>query len=262
MKPLAALVSVALLCGVTRADDPPKKKTPTAVEELQRFQGTWRVEAWEDGGKALPAADLKTRTLFFGGNIFILRGGDKLIQAGSAQLDPGKSPQTVNLSVKEGEGKDGVLLGIYSLEGDTLKLCFDPEGQSRPTDFQPEAKAKFTLVTLKKPKPAADETVDIVGKYRSELVDASTGKAVIAEAKVERRGDAYMVTYTHGDKVLFIGTAIRKGDQLSMAWVSAGQAGVSVYKIEAGPKLVGEYTVLGGIGITGTETLTPWKKVD
>jgi uncharacterized protein (TIGR03067 family) len=261
MKPLTALVCIALLGGPGRADDPPKK-APTAAEELQRLQGTWRVETWEEGGKALPAADLKKRTLFFGGNIFVLRGGDKLVRAGAAQLDPGKTPRTINLSVKEGEGKDGVLLGIYSLEGDTLKLCFDPEGQSRPTDFAPEAKAKFTLVTLKKPKPAADETVDIVGKYRSELIDASTGKVVIAEALVERRGDAYIVTYTHGDKVLFIGTAIRKGDQLSMAWVSAGQAGVSVYKIEPGPKLVGEYTVLGGIGLTGKEVLTPWKKVD
>ena len=51
---------------------------------------------------------------------------------------------------------------------------------------------------------------------------------------VERRGDAYTVTYTRGEKVLFVGTALRRGDQLSMSWVSSGQVGVSVYKIEAG----------------------------
>jgi uncharacterized protein (TIGR03067 family) len=262
MKSRAGLVSVVLLfSGVTDTATAQPKKAQPAAEELQRLQGTWRVEAWEEGGKAVAAADLKKRGVFFGGNIFVFRRDDKVFQAGSIQLDPGKSPRTINLSVREGEGKDDVMLGIYALEGDTLKLCFDPQGQSRPADFKPEAKAGFTLITLKKPKPPADETVDIVGKYRSELVEAS-GKVLVTEALVEKRGDAYMVTYTLNDKVLFIGTALRKGDQLSMCWVSAGQAGVSVYKIEAGPKLVGDYTILGGIGVTGKEVLTPWRKVD
>jgi|SRR5579883_1100058 len=258
MKYFATLVSALLLAALGNAADPSKK---TPADELQRFQGTWQVESWEEGGKTLGAADLKKRAVFFGGNIFIFRREGKVFQAGAAQLDPSKSPCTINLSIKEGEGKDGVMLGIYSLEGDTLKLCFDPQGQTRPTDFKPEAKTGCTLIALKKPR-AADETVEIVGKYRSELVDATTGKVVIAQAVVEKRGDSYVVTYKIDDKVLFVGTAIRKGDQLSMCWLSAGQAGVSVYKIEAGPKLVGEYTILGGIGVTGKEVLTPWKNLD
>lgn len=260
MKALAAIVSVVLLCGTGAADEPPKK-VPTAAEELQRLQGTWQLEAWEEAGKALPAADLKKRGVFFGANIFIFRRDDKVYQAGAAQLDPGKSPATVNLSVREGAGKDDVMLGIYSLDGDTLKLCFDPKGQTRPKDFKPDAKDGFALVTLRKPKPPANEAVNIVGKYRSEMVDA-TGKLVLTDAFVEKRGDGYVVTYKLDDKILFIGTAIRRGDQLSMGWVSAGQVGVSVYKIEPGPKLMGEYTILGGVGATGKETLVPWKKVD
>jgi uncharacterized protein (TIGR03067 family) len=263
MKPLAAILSFALLLSNAAADEPKKEKAPTAAEELQRFQGTWTVEAWEEGGKPLADADLKKRGVFFGANIFIFKRDEKkkLFQGGTIQLDPGKSPRTANLSVREGEGKDDVMLGIYSLDGDTLKLCFDPKGQSRPKDFKPEAKDGFTLVTLKKPKPAVPETMDIVGKYRSELTEAS-GKLLVTEATVEKRGDTYMVTYRMDDKVLFIGTAIRKGDQLSMSWISGGQIGVSVYKIEAGPKLVGEYTILGGVGQTAKETLTPWKRVD
>ena len=256
MTPHAALTAMILLLGGA-ADDPPKK-TPTVAEELQRFQGTWNVAAWEEGGKA---ADVKGRTVFFGANVFVFLRGGKPHQAGAAQLDPGKSPRTVNLSVKEGEGKDGVMLGIYALEGDTLTLCLDPQGQSRPKDFKPEADAGFTLVTLKKTKPDLPETVDIVGKYRSELTE-SNGKVLVTQATVEKRGDAYTVAYTRDDKRLFIGTAIRRGDQLSMAWVSAGQAGVSVYKIEPGPKLAGDYTILGGIGVTGKEVLTPWKKIE
>jgi uncharacterized protein (TIGR03067 family) len=265
MKTLTVLVSVVMLFAL---DDPPKKDPPadpkksaSAAEDLQRLQGTWTVEAWEEGGKALAAADLKKRGVFFGANLFIFRRDAKLSRAGAVQLDPAKSPATVNLSVREGEGKDDVMLGIYSLDGDTLKLCFDPQSQTRPTDFKPEAKAGFTLISLKKPKPAVEEAVNIVGKYRSELVEAN-GNVSVTEVQVEKRGDGYVLTYRQDDKVLFFGTALRRGDLLSMAWLSGRQAGVSVYKIEAGPKLVGEYTILGGIGATAKEVLTPWRKVD
>jgi uncharacterized protein (TIGR03067 family) len=230
------------------------------AEELQRFQGTWQIDAWEEGGKPLPAADLKKRGVFFGGNLFVFRRDGKMYQAGAALLNPALSPHTINFAVKEGEGKNTTFHGIYSIEENVLRICFDPLGQERPEDFKMDAKSGFTLVTLKKPKPPADEALEIAGKYRSELVESS-GKVLVTQALVERRGDAYMVTYTLGDKVLFVGTALRKGDQLSMCWISAGQAGVSVYKIEAGPKLVGEYTMLGGIGVTGKEVLTMPKPI-
>src|SRR3954467_5982652 len=100
MRSLAVLVTVALLIGNARADDPPKK-TPTAAAELQRFQGTWQVEGWEEGGKALSADDLKKRGVFFGANIFIFRRDEKVLRAGTLQLDPGKAPATINLSVRE-----------------------------------------------------------------------------------------------------------------------------------------------------------------
>ena len=263
MKAQAALVSLFLFLGngaEAKDDDPPRKPSP-AVEELQRFQGTWHVEVWEEAGKALGAADLKKRAVFFGANVFVFLRDGKVFQAGSTQLDPGKSPRTVNFSVKDGEGKDGVMLGIYSLEADTLKFCLDSQGQTRPKDFKPKTDSGFTMMTLKKPRPDPKESVDIVGKYRSELTEAN-GKLLVTEALIEKHGDAYTLTYTLGDKTLFVGTGIRKGEQLSIGWVSAGQAGVSVYKIETGPKLVGEYTNLGGIGLKGKEVLTPWKKIE
>jgi uncharacterized protein (TIGR03067 family) len=240
------------------ADDPPK--TPSAKDELQVLQGTWQIASWEEEGKPIAAKAMKDRSLFVGGNIFIIREGDKVHQAGAIQIEPSKTPKTMNLSVKEGEGKDGVMLGIYSIESDTLKLCFDPNGQTRPGSFKSDDKNAYSLINLKKPKAPGDEQIDIVGKYRSELVE-SNGHVVATQVVIERRGDAYQATYTVDNRVLFIGTALRRGDLLAMCWISAGQAGVSVYKIEKGPKLVGEYTNLAGLGLTGKEVLTPWRRV-
>jgi uncharacterized protein (TIGR03067 family) len=256
MKPLAALALLLLLVGTVAADEPPKK-APAAVEVLRQLQGTWQVESWEEGGKAIAADNLKKRGVFFGANVFILRRDDKPFRAGAIQFDPSKAPATMNFIVREGDKKGEVMPGIYSLDGDTLKLCFDPKGNATPKDFKSDAKDGFTLIVVKKPKPLANEAVDIVGKYRSELIDGKTGIKTVADVFIEKRGDGYTMTYKLEDKVLFVGTALRKGDQLSACWASGAQVGVSVYKIEAGPKLVGEFTILGGVGATGKETLTP-----
>src|SRR5207249_4281891 len=124
-----------------------------------------------------------------------------------------------NAVVKEGDGKDTVLLGVYSFDKAGLTLAFDSKGKTRPAGVKPDAKAGATVVRLKRPAPTPVGEIDIVGKYRSEL-DEPNGKKLTTEAVVERRGDTYLVTYSKDDKLLFVGTAIRRGDQLSMAWVS------------------------------------------
>ena len=134
-------------------------------------------------------------------------------------------------------------------------------GHNRPATVKPDAKAGLTVVVLRKPKPPADESVDIVGKYTSESIELA-GMPLVTEVVIERRGDGYLLTYSKDGRLVYIGSAIRKGDQLSMCWMTGGQAGVSVYKIEKGPKLTGEFTVLGGPGIMGKETMTPFRRID
>lgn len=262
MRCLAALTLGALIAAAAgRAGDDPPAKAPSVRDELQRFQGTWLVESWEEGGKPLPAAELKKRSVFFGANAFVVKHDNKVLKAGLLELDPAKAPRAFKAAVKAPPREEGAMLGVYELGPDTLTLCFDPAGKDRPDALKADPKAGLTVAVLRKPKPPADEAVEISGKYRSEVVDPE-GKSLVTEAVIERRGDAYLVTYTKGGQLMFVGTAMRKGDQLSMCWVSNGQTGVSVYKIEKGPKLTGEFTTLAGPGILGKEIMTPYRRID
>jgi hypothetical protein len=96
---------------------------------------------------------------------------------------------------------------------------------------------------------------------RNESATAQYGGSIITSvATVERLGDAYRATYRDGGGVQFVGVGLRDGDRLSVRWAARDQAGIGVHRIERGPKLVGQFTPLGGGGVIGQETLTVAKK--
>jgi len=129
---------VALFCvvsfaaaGGTLADD-----KADLDKEVKKFQGTWTFESSESGGKELPADELKGVILIFEGDKHTLKKGDEVIQVGTQKIDPSKSPKTIVVTMIEGPNKGKVMLGIYEIDGDTLKVCFDPQGKKRPTEFK------------------------------------------------------------------------------------------------------------------------------
>jgi hypothetical protein len=101
---------------------------------------------------------------------------------------------------------------------------------------------------------AKAEEQDLTGDYQSETIDID-GKKLVTDVSIERIGDAYVVSYSKNGKLLYIGMGLRKGDIFAMAWLASGKAGVSLYQIEKGPTLSGEFTQVGGPGFLGRETL-------
>jgi uncharacterized protein (TIGR03067 family) len=125
----------------------------TDVEkEFKKFQGTWRFESVEMGGKEEPAAEFKGMTVTFAGDKVTVKKGDEVIQLGTQKLDPSKSPKTIDVTVAEGRNKGAVMLGIYEISGDTLKVCFDPEGKKRPTKFKSASGSQFFVSVHKRVK--------------------------------------------------------------------------------------------------------------
>ena len=51
---------------------------------------------------------------------------------------PHAADTDISSLITEGEGKGTTMLGIYELQDDTMRVCFDPQGKERPTAFTPK----------------------------------------------------------------------------------------------------------------------------
>jgi uncharacterized protein (TIGR03067 family) len=105
-------------------------------EETKQFQGHWTLESSVTGGQDIPRDQLHGFVLIYEGDKHTLTYGDKVIQVGTQKIDPSKSPKAIDVTITGGPSKGKVMLGIYEIDGATLKVCFDPEGKERPTGFK------------------------------------------------------------------------------------------------------------------------------
>lgn len=125
------VVAAVLLIG---ADD----RGDAAKADRDRLQGTWRYVSFTANGEKMPQEQLDRMTVTYDGDRWTVKDGDKMVVAGTQKLDPTKKPAQMDSEVTEGEGKGATMLGIYELKGDTLRVCFDPQGKDRPTSLTPK----------------------------------------------------------------------------------------------------------------------------
>jgi uncharacterized protein (TIGR03067 family) len=147
---IAVAALVALTAGPGRAfADPPKK----VEEPAAGLSGTWKVVSIERNGKEI-GEDFKGAKWVFtettlaarfpgeGEAKFALKAA-KADKAGSIDLEVVESP-------RDGGPRKRVYAGIYSVEGDTLKLCYTAAGKERPKEFTTKADSGDTLAVLRR----------------------------------------------------------------------------------------------------------------
>jgi uncharacterized protein (TIGR03067 family) len=148
-----ALVTLFYTLGLLAFSGPGARADDKADvdKELKKLQGTWTFESVEADGQKLPADQYKGMTVTIEGDKYYVKQGDKVVEAATHKIDPSKSPKTLDAKVTDGPNKGAVYLCIYEISGDTLKVCFDPEGKKRPTEFKGESGGQ-TLVVHKRVK--------------------------------------------------------------------------------------------------------------
>jgi uncharacterized protein (TIGR03067 family) len=102
--------------GVSRADE----KEDAAKKALESFAGTWEIVAVKPDG-----ATKNARRLVFGKDLrSAAKDKDgKELWAGTFEIDPTSKPKIWDHRSDDGKKKGTDVLGIYELEGDTLKVA-------------------------------------------------------------------------------------------------------------------------------------------
>jgi uncharacterized protein (TIGR03067 family) len=138
-----AVVIVGLLIA---ADDAKKDDT---MKDKERLQGIWIIQSSEHDGQADEGS--KDDTVTFDGDSVTVKTKDR-DQKATFRLDASKKPKTIDFTPSEESEKDQVVLGIYSLDKDELKVCFTGPGGERPTEFSAKEGTGQQLHILKRKK--------------------------------------------------------------------------------------------------------------
>jgi len=167
MKFLTVLALAASMLAADGAKDKPDRQSQEALlkEEQKSLNGVWIVEsiAWPNEGKR----ELKgMRCAISSDKVSItLPGEDKPSGGILIRIDPTKKPKTIDVfeSPPPGKSKEDALknppvLGIYELQGETLRISWVPlEQRERPKAFPSKPGGGQSLLVLKRQKPEGEK---------------------------------------------------------------------------------------------------------
>src|SRR5438309_6484333 len=104
-------------------------------KDLEQMQGDWVAVAYTVDGNVLPDDDVQAFFRTIKGNEYTVSRYRKMAGKGTIKLDATKSPKTIDAFPANAKPGAKPLAGIYSIEGDRLKMCFAAPGKDRPTEF-------------------------------------------------------------------------------------------------------------------------------
>jgi uncharacterized protein (TIGR03067 family) len=130
MKPLAILFSLCIFCLSARAD--------ALKTDADLIQGTWRYTSISEDGQTTPIHPTDHEAAVFmvidGNKMYMIRDGHHA-ENGTVKLDPSQSPKQIDTMSTDPPDAGQVNHGIYTLDGDTLKICYS-DTPDRPTEFK------------------------------------------------------------------------------------------------------------------------------
>jgi len=139
---VALFLALAYSCPA-RGDD-------TKVD-AKSMDGIWRPAAAELGGEKFPDEVRKSIKLVIDDGMYTVTVG-KEPDRGTVKLNPATKPKEMDIIGTEGPNNGKTILAIYELTGDTLRICYDLSGKSRPSEFKTAKDTKRFLVTYKREK--------------------------------------------------------------------------------------------------------------
>ena len=121
-------------------------------KDRAQLQGEWSMMSGSADGSAMPDAMRETAMRVCKGDETKVTIGEQLLMKAKFTLDPSRKPKRIDYQMIDGPTKGKKQLGIYELEGDTVKFCFGSPGSERPPDFTSKPGDGRTLSVWKRKK--------------------------------------------------------------------------------------------------------------
>jgi uncharacterized protein (TIGR03067 family) len=142
------VAAVVLVAAEAPTEDAAKKN-------LKKMEGTWMLIGHVHEGKTTTEKENKQARvkLIIKGDKYSIYFGAKEAGKGTIRLDPAKKPKEIDLILAGKDSKGQVMLGIYELKDDVLKVCNAVPGKARPEEFSAKKGSRRYLITYKRLKP-------------------------------------------------------------------------------------------------------------
>ncbi len=127
------------------------------VEQLRALEGTWEIATLELDGAAMPPSMVSTSRVLIDGDRFRSEMPGSLYE-GVFTIDVETDPHRIDIDFAQGPEAGNRNMGVFRLEGDTMRLCLDTTGAGRPADFRTSPGSGHALETLRRAsgaRPAA-----------------------------------------------------------------------------------------------------------
>ena len=121
-----------------------------AKTDKEKLQGTWKLVSLEADGEQGPAHIVAKLKLVFENDTLTFTPGEPGFTNYTFRVDPTTAPPSFDMTHADGTDKDKTMKGLYSLEGDSLKICFG-KANERPKEMT--SKSGQMMYVLKRDKP-------------------------------------------------------------------------------------------------------------
>ncbi len=138
------------------ADNPAKEDS--SKSDLDKLRGTWVSVSLVNDGKTIqdektPPKEGPVTKVAYEGTKWMIKVGDKTVFTGIFKIDSSKKPKEIDFMEESDTKGEKTKLGIYEIDGDTLRFCLAPAGKPRPTEFTSKAGSGHSLGVMKREKP-------------------------------------------------------------------------------------------------------------
>jgi uncharacterized protein (TIGR03067 family) len=154
LRVLITLAVAGLASGHLGAVPDRNSKKDKLKAEIKKLEGTWACSASEMDGRQFSEAQIRRgglKVVLKGSKFTTLNTGNRVLMSGTYKVDPTKKPRTIEFRILEGKFKGQTQLGIYELQGTTLKLtCTRPGKDNRPKEFTTKAGTGHKVTVFKR----------------------------------------------------------------------------------------------------------------